>query len=251
MVLCGTYEEFVHAHWVQLSWLIWCLVTLENGNDRRRQEKLLLSGDPGDGSKVLQDFRGHREGECMCFPRRSCVLLGKWTLLLRTGDPGHISHWHSYCYIELVEHWAVTLLWHFHFLFWNQCTHHTVFFCLTLELVSVVLDLVWLFNLPFCHCYIVCLLFAQSALFLFCLCQFFSVFLHPLCGICTVFVLYLFFVSCLALFSSPLYCTQPSQVWRTSGTLNSQLAYCLDKAVLADKVKVLPSKTANSVFKAS
>lgn len=42
------------------------ILIVENGYDRRRQEKLLLSWDPADWSKVLQDFRGYWEGEFRC-----------------------------------------------------------------------------------------------------------------------------------------------------------------------------------------
>lgn len=46
------------------KYIFLCFIfAVENGNDRRWQEKLLLSWDPADWSQVLQDFRGHWESE--------------------------------------------------------------------------------------------------------------------------------------------------------------------------------------------
>lgn len=62
-------KKIIPNHSVWLSWLIaFPNLAIENGYVRRWQEKLLLSGDPGDWSQVLQDFRGHWEGKChnMC-----------------------------------------------------------------------------------------------------------------------------------------------------------------------------------------
>lgn len=53
---------------INIVWSSWFFVsyvlTTENGYVRRWQTKLLLSRDPGDWGKVLQDFGRHWEGKC-------------------------------------------------------------------------------------------------------------------------------------------------------------------------------------------
>jgi len=62
--------------------IIFPALVVENGHDGRRQEKLLLSGDQGDGGKVLQDVGGHWEGECTMKRRVGVPLLSVSSLLV-------------------------------------------------------------------------------------------------------------------------------------------------------------------------
>lgn len=58
-----SYAQQCFSKYINTFSCVFFILIVENGHDGRRQEKLLLSWDPADWSKVLQDFGGHWEGE--------------------------------------------------------------------------------------------------------------------------------------------------------------------------------------------